>query len=263
VKSGEADTLVASQDLSRIRGLNDQEIQDAIEELKRSTAAIEKQNETLRLQQNAMSTLVKKNARAGEARSHKDKSQQRKWNTEKGNIASAVEELSQGLKYQTSDLEQQSKSYESDLKQTVDSILKSDDKLLSSLQNLASDLDPVRSGDEETIARIRDLCARLIKYTVEGIRTRLDRIYLDALNNSTNSLDVDDKEVGDLQDELESLYSEILPVAQMSAEQQFLEPALREIAARDSQGQERSVNAVKYVWDKFSSLIYTVLTSPR
>jgi hypothetical protein len=79
-----------SQDLPTIRGLNDQEIQDAIEELKRSTAAIEKQTEALLLQRNAMNTLVKNNTRAGEARSHMDKSQLRKWNVEKGHIVSAV-----------------------------------------------------------------------------------------------------------------------------------------------------------------------------
>jgi hypothetical protein len=89
---------------------------------------------------------------------------------------------------------------------------------------------------------------RLIKYTVEGIRTRLDRTYLDALTDSKHAHGNDEgSEVADTQEELESLYSEILPVAQMSAEQQFLEPALREIAARDGQGQQRSAKAVKYV----------------
>ncbi len=152
------------------------------------------------------------------------------------------------------------------MKQIVDNVLKSDDKLLLSLQKLASDLEPGESVDDGTMTRIRELCARyflklklriiqflmtyrLIKYTVEGIRTRLDRIYLDNLNSSTtsNGHDSDPKEVNDLQEELESLYSEILPVAQMSAEQQYLEPALRTIAATNGQGQERSVKAVKYV----------------
>jgi small-conductance mechanosensitive channel len=157
-----------------------------------------------------------------------------------------VEEVSQSLRYQTTDLEQQTKTSESDINQIVDRIFRSDDKLLSSLQKLARDLDPVRSSDEDTVERIRDLCARLIKHTVEGIRTRLDRIYLQAPNSAPNGHE-DDQESVDLQEELESLYSEILPVAQMSAEQQFLEPALREIAARDGQDQERSVKAVKYV----------------
>jgi len=90
---------------------------------------------------------------------------------------------------------------------------------------------------------------RFIKHTVEGVRTRLDRIYLETLQeckDTTNGQE-DSHELHDLQEELESLYSEILPVAQMSAEQQYLEPALREIAARDGQGQERSIKAVKYV----------------
>jgi hypothetical protein len=88
---------------------------------------------------------------------------------------------------------------------------------------------------------------RLIKHTVEGIRTTLDRIYLEALNNSSHDHKPADQEVGELQEELESLYSEILPVAQMSIEQQYLEPALRAIAASDGEGEERSVKAVKYV----------------
>ena len=93
------------------------------------------------------------------------------------------------------------------------------------------------------------MVCRLIKHTVEGIRTRLDRIYLSNLNSSSaqDGHGSDEQEVNDLQEELESLYSEILPVAQMSAEQQYLEPALRILAATNGQGQERSVKAVKYV----------------
>jgi hypothetical protein len=93
------------------------------------------------------------------------------------------------------------------------------------------------------------MVSRLIKHTVEGIRTRLDRVYLDTLNSSSssNGHNSDNQQVNDLQEELESLYAEILPVAQMSAEQQYLEPALRTIAATNGQGQERSVKAVKYV----------------
>lgn len=92
--------------------------------------------------------------------------------------------------------------------------------------------------------------SRLIKHTVESIRTKLDRIYLEALDNSSSvahDQSTNDQEVTDLQAELESLYSEILPVAQMSAEQQFLEPALYTIAACEGQGQERTAKAVQYV----------------
>lgn len=245
-KSGEYDVL-AAQDLSLVQGLNDYEIQNAIEELKRSTAAIEKQSEALKLQQNAMNTLVKNNKRISQARAQTDKSQLRKWDVEKGQLNATIEELSQSLLYQIADIEQQSKATEAGVKQTVDSILKSDDKLLLSLQKLASDLDPGRPEDDTIIVRIRELCAGLIKHTVEGIRTRLDRIYLEALSHAPADHTADEQEINDLQEELESLYSEILPVAQMSAEQQYLEPALQTLKANNGQGQERSVKAVQYV----------------
>ena len=46
------------------------------------------------------------------------------------------------------------------MKQSIDDILRADDKLLSSFQKLASDLDPVQAEDDTTIARIKELCAR-------------------------------------------------------------------------------------------------------
>lgn len=246
-KNGEAEAL-AAQDLSRVQGLNDDEIHNAIEELKRSTAAIEKQSETLRSQQGAFRALVKTENRTAQARFRAEEAQLRKWEAEKASIAAANEELGRSLAYQVMDLEQQTKTQETDLKISVDEILRSDDKLLLSLEKLSGDLEPGKEGDEAVVDRIKELCARLIKHTVEGIRTKLDRVYLEGLGAHNSSIGRhEEQEVNDLQEELESLYSEVLPVAQMSAEQQFLEPALRALAASDGQGQERTVHAVKYV----------------
>lgn len=50
-----------------------------------------------------------------------------------------------------------------------------------------------------------------------------------------------------LQEEVESLYAEILPVAQMSAEQQYLEPALKSLSAKNAQSVNRMASAVVYV----------------
>lgn len=114
----------------------------------------------------------------------------------------------------------------------------------------------------------KDSClipSRLIKYTVEGIRTKLDRIYLEALNSPAQHAgghDATSQDVSELQEELESLYAEILPVAQMSAEQQYLEPALREISAKNGQGQDRSAKAVKYVRSSIS-VVELILISYR
>ncbi|OWP07460.1 hypothetical protein B2J93_4989 [Marssonina coronariae] len=259
-EAGETEAL-ATQDLSLVQALNDEEIHNAIEELKRSTAAIEKQSEVLRLQQSAMNALGKGEQRTSQARAQMEEGQKRKWHAEKSHVTAAITELSQSLKYQTADLEQQLKASEAGVKQTVDGILKSDDRLLLSLQKLSGDLDQGRSDDDAIVERIRELCARLIKHTVEGLRTRLDRVYLEGLGVSNTCEDhKEDSEVNDLQEELESLYSEILPVAQMSAEQQFLEPALRAIAAGDSQGQERTIKALKYIHDCMIFLVNRIET---
>lgn len=90
LKSGKADTLSTSQDLTIFPVLNEQDIQDAIEELKRSTVAIEKQTESLKLQQHAMSLLVKENERLCQRQSEVGSMQQRKWEMEKGNTVIAV-----------------------------------------------------------------------------------------------------------------------------------------------------------------------------
>ena len=93
-------------------------------------------------------------------------------------------------------------------------------------------------------------CNRLIKSTVETLRTRLDRVYLEALTDAERRGDAapaKNEEVDALQEEVESLYSEILPVAQMSVEQQHLEPALKCISSRSGQSLGKSASAVTYV----------------
>lgn len=68
-QSGKAESLAASADLSRVQPSSDQEILDAIQELDRSTDAINKQTETLRQQQNAVSRLITASGKTGDARS--------------------------------------------------------------------------------------------------------------------------------------------------------------------------------------------------
>lgn len=81
---------MAAQDLSMVEGLNDREIRDAIEELKRSTASIEKQTEALRLQQNAMSALVKSERQTNDKRAHSDEAQLRRWQAERNQVGQQV-----------------------------------------------------------------------------------------------------------------------------------------------------------------------------
>ncbi|OHW99683.1 hypothetical protein CSPAE12_01584 [Colletotrichum incanum] len=248
-KSGQIDKLVASQDLAAVQALSEREIQTAIDELNRSTAAIVKQTETLKQQQDALAKLVKSNAKVEEARSDLVFQRNQKHDSERKKMMTSVEELSQSLEYKASDLEQQSKVSGNGLQQTLDSLLHSDDKLLLSLRKLGLELETEDPEDRENVEKLREICMRLIKYTVETVRTKLDRLYLEALSsahhNGVTSHPSDDVKTS--QEELESLYTEILPVAQMSVEQQYLEPALKSLSSKNGQSLHRSAAAVVYV----------------
>ncbi|KAK1622980.1 hypothetical protein BDP81DRAFT_454980 [Colletotrichum phormii] len=248
-RSGQVDKLVESQDLAAVQAVSEREIQTAIEELNRSTAAIVKQTETLKQQQDALSKLVKTHSRVEEARSDLVFQRNQKHDTERRKMMTTVEELSQSLEYKASDLEQQSKVSGNGLQQTLDSLLHSDDKLLLSLRKLGLELETEDPEDRENVEKLREICMRMIKYTVETVRAKLDRLYLEALSsahqNGVTSHPSDDVKTS--QEELESLYAEILPVAQMSVEQQHLEPALKSLSSKNGQSLRRSAAAVIYI----------------
>lgn len=84
-------------------------------------------------------------------------------------------------------------------------------------------------------------------------------MYLEALVDAERSGQVKpatEAEVKALQEEVESLYSEILPVAQMSVEQQHLEPAMKSISARSGQSLSHSAAAVTYVSDSDAKCLH-------
>ncbi|ROV89537.1 hypothetical protein VSDG_08505 [Cytospora chrysosperma] len=257
-RNGKAGDLAATTDLTTTQAHTDQELKDAIDELNRSTEAINKQTETLRQQQDALSRLLMTAGKSGDARSDLEAKRLYKWETDRKGLNTAIELLSQGLDYRISELEQQCKGPGGDVDKLVDEIFRSDNKLLSSLQKLGWELDTEDPEEIESVDKLREICARLIKYTVECIRTKLDRSYLESLESYVKS-DAGDHAVKDevhtLQDEVESLYSEILPVAQMSVEQQWLEPSLRSLSAKNSQGLGRSAEALTYMLDCLDYLL--------
>lgn len=158
--------------------------------------------------------------------------------------------LSQGIDYRMSELDQGIKESRKYLTSIVDEVLQSDDRLLSSLQKLGWELETEDREETETVDQLREICARLIKYTVECIRTKLDRSYLESLQSFSKSgsdNQAPKEEISALQDELESLYSEILPVAQMSVEQQWLEPSLRSLSAKTGQSLSHAAGSIQYV----------------
>ncbi len=286
-ESGLAERLAVSSDLTAARVLSDQEIRDAIEELNRSTQAITHHTETLKLQQEALDRLVDAARQSSEERVVREAGQARKWQAQRRDLASSVctarsrpvafawvctdaqqaGELSQTLSSRITELEQQTTGAGATIQQTVDTLFRSDDKLLSSLQKLGWELETEDASEQKDVAVLRETCARLIKFTVEGIRTKLDRLFLESLElpaQAGAANRVSSGEVSALQEELESLYAEILPVAQMSTEQQFLEPALKGLAAKNGRGMARSAQATSYVSTSYMSRSFTAdITDPR
>ncbi|KAL5599308.1 hypothetical protein FOVSG1_007120 [Fusarium oxysporum f. sp. vasinfectum] len=264
-KSGQVDRLADLHDLGEVQAVNEDDIRAAIEELNRSTATISKQTETLKQQRDALARLVKKRAEAESQRRDLEEARLNKTKHALKKLVFEVDGEAQSLEYRVADLEQIAKDSRSNLKKTVDTVFQSDDKLLSSLQKLGWELDQQDPEEEKTIEKLRETCMRLIKTTVETLRTRLDRIYLEAILAAERSGDVKaatQEDVKALEEELESLYSEILPVAQMSAEQQHLEPALKSTNARSGQSIHRSAVAVSYVNECLDYLVerITLLT---
>lgn len=173
-----------------------------------------------------------------------------KWESDRKSLNTTVELLSQGLEYQLAELEQQTKGGNEVVTQIIDDMLHSDDKLLSGLQKLGWELETEDPEETESVTKLRDICALLIKYTVECIRTKLDRVFLEALEafRPPGASDRAAKEdVIAQQEELEELYSEILPVAQMSVEQQWLEPSLRSLSSKNGNCLGQSAEALAYV----------------
>ncbi|KAK4223638.1 hypothetical protein QBC38DRAFT_44142 [Podospora fimiseda] len=258
-QSGITEKLASSAHLSTTQALSDHDIRDAIDQLNRSTQAITKQTETLKQQHEALDRLVSGDRRARQERAIFESEQKRKWDSRRLHLATQVEELSQSLDSHVLELEQQSGTgAASSLEQTVDSLFRSDDTLLSSLQKLGWELETEDPEEKSHVVMLRETCARLIKFIVEGLRTKLDRVYLECLEEAKNSRGnsrVAPGEVTAMQEELESLYSEILPVAQMSVEQQFLEPALKKVEARNGQSQLKSKQATEYIHDCLDYLL--------
>ncbi|KAF4968411.1 hypothetical protein FSARC_4208 [Fusarium sarcochroum] len=264
-KSGQVDHLADLHDLGEVQAVNEDDIRAAIEELNRSTATISKQTETLRQQQDALARLVKKRDEADNQRRHLEERRLDKTKHALKKLVFEVDGEAQSLEYRVADLEQIAKDSRSNLKKTTDSVFQSDDKLLSSLQKLGWELDQQDPEEEKTIEKLREICMRLIKTTVETLRTRLDRIYIEAILAAERSGDVKSatqEDVQALEEELESLYSEILPVAQMSAEQEHLEPALKSTDSQSGQSLHRSAVAVSYVNECLDHLVdrITLLT---
>ncbi len=107
-------------------------------------------------------------------------------------------------------------------------LLKDDDKILSRMNELISELPDLEDGNEIEKTRMETLTTRLATFISDEIRCRLDRTYLQAIDSfSTSNHTWDSEHVPhetSLKAELGTLYTEIGDVAQMFVDQEFTTP---------------------------------------
>ncbi|KAJ2980013.1 hypothetical protein NQ176_g2900 [Zarea fungicola] len=138
-----------------------------------------------------------------------------------------ITEIAHGLEFRISELKHDNTDHKTTtLEHAVDTILQSDDVLLTSLQKLGWELSEPDPEEAKSTDKLRETSQQ---------------------QHSSNHPHVDPDEVEALQAEVESLYSEILPVAQMSVEQQHLEPALQSISARSGQSLRKTALSLHYI----------------
>ena len=131
------------------------------------------------------------------------------------------------------------------------SFLKGDDNILDQIDHLAQTSAKFADGDSDSIDESSVLCKALADHLTAEVRLRLDRVYLEAQRSfkdtaSSTTSGVEELEVS-LQEELQSLYSEIGAVAEMSITHEFEQPIKNSISEKNSAINRRAESVFDYV----------------
>ncbi|OKL60749.1 hypothetical protein UA08_04397 [Talaromyces atroroseus] len=226
-RSGALETFLRQPELASIRPLADDEIRAATATLKSSTATCANQVATLKAQLGLARTLQMNRQETDQDHDRYVTALKRKHLLEKQRTKAMVQ-LASSLN-RTNDMRKNTGKKQ--LLQSVSSRLMNDDDILFKIEELAAELE-LTEMDEQTEKRTPELISTLSKLTSEEIRCRLDRVYLETLLTGADApADVPDNRDAciALQEDLESLYSEIDVLAEMSARHEFGQPILDEL----------------------------------
>ena len=132
--------------------------------------------------------------------------------------------------------------------------LKGDDRVLDKLQGLAGEVQENDSQVKDAIAkRTKKLSVKLEYFLAEEIRCRLDRTFLERGLEALETPVAVDKSVGDsrperiVEDDLNSLYSEIQAVAHMSVQQSFVVPTMAQLEHKEQRSKAHFKAILDYV----------------
>ncbi|KAG2418654.1 hypothetical protein HFD88_001755 [Aspergillus terreus] len=231
--SGALRSILNNPELEATRPLFDEDLQRAVEALNTSTAAIQRQTEILTSQCESINKHMRLEDEGNTLQSRDIERLRQKHDSGRQAIMAASGDLARELDIAMKNESEKATADGKRILSLLSARLKEDDRILADLEKVASGITP--TGDDASIVkRTSELGALLSQCVAEEIQCRLDRLYLETLSIDQEDPDcgpsaVNNEAILALEEELESLYSEIEVLAEISTKQQFSEPILREL----------------------------------
>ncbi|KAF2805414.1 uncharacterized protein BDZ99DRAFT_449957 [Mytilinidion resinicola] len=214
----------------------DEDLAAAVASLQTSTAAIEDHIKVLESQKNALHDLQALN-RPNLTVEHMRNDRRRREHQEKARLEISIEELSSSISSHLNTATHDTKAEHASLISYTTERLASDDRMLTALPKIASNIaaSPPATDDAKAIDH---WCEAIVSFRTAEVKARVDGTYL------LNAASCPDSELPDeteeelraekagLQEELETLYTEIAPLAEMVVEHELRKPIVstRELA---------------------------------
>ncbi|EEH40135.2 hypothetical protein PAAG_08984 [Paracoccidioides lutzii Pb01] len=254
--TGSLKSILQGQEISSTRPFLDDEIRDAIGSLRASTAAIENQTETLKLQCKELKSQIRSPNQSRQRESRAWGQLNKKHALEKQQTDVTVEDLTHEFETSLGAVQSLLSTESSTLLPMLAGKLKDDDRSMLGLEKIASTVQ-IDGDDKELSRRATQLTAKLAGYLAEEIHSRLDRLYLEAIHNGASGADQgEDKntQLATFQEEINSLYSEIEILSEMTTQQQFKVPILRALQSRGTETRSTSQQQLEQILDTIIQL---------
>ncbi|RMJ27749.1 hypothetical protein PHISP_01393 [Aspergillus sp. HF37] len=248
--AGSLSDVAHTLDIEATRPLLDEDLEDAIESLNTSTAALDQQTDVLMTQ---LETLSKQISPEDDRRASQNSDLallHRKHGSRLQDVNAATSdityELEESLKRETEKTSADGRK----ILALLTSKLKEDDRKLANMEDHASQIDSI-GNDSLIMKKASQLSDVLAEYVAEELYHRLDRLYLASIQSDQtdpNEMPADGSEaVAALEGDLESLYQEVGVLAQMSTTQQFSKPISRGLHNHRSHQHAASHKALDFI----------------
>ncbi|KAF2455095.1 hypothetical protein BDY21DRAFT_373585 [Lineolata rhizophorae] len=248
------------------RPILDDDLRAAVSALQTSTAAIEKQCETLQTQKEALVAIRASNREVPSAIRRSRDTRKKQTASETSQLRIAIEDIIDSAGEQSAAAQRDVKSATATLIFSATERLAADDGRLAALAKLAPKVEAVSGGADDK--SVDQMCQALIAFRAATIRALIDVTYQDELtkyksgespSNVENGYTAEAKEA--LKGELETLHAEIASVLQMVVDHEYRGPINKELersGGRASQSQKEWLRYIVIMLEHMSQRLDTM-----